>query len=185
MKVNPHKLIKAWIASIILTALIAALIVSLIIEQTYAQDNTVQATVNESISYLYKYQPTGQKPLETILKASTVEEVEEVETIKEVYTITAYCSCEKCCGEWANKRTNNIVVGAWGKELIVDYSIASPLPFGTKVKIEGLGTYEVMDRTATWIADRYNGKIIDLYFGNDHKAALEFGRQELEVEIYD
>lgn len=179
MKVNPRKLFKAWIASIILTALITALIVSWISEQTFAQDNTQQATVNENISYIGLYQPTGQKPLKTILKADTVE---EVEPMKEIYTITAYCSCSICCGEWANKRTNNIVIGAWGKELIVDYSIASPLPFGTKVKIEGLGTYEVMDRTATWIADRYNGKIIDLYFGSDHQAALEFGRQELEVE---
>ena len=114
-----------------------------------------------------------EKPLEVI--------VEPVE-VTEIYTVTAYCSCSICCGKWAKDR-GEVVIGAWGKELIEDYSIASPLPFGTKVNIEGLGTYEVMDRTATWIADKYNGRIIDIYVGDSHEDALKWGKQELEVEI--
>ena len=110
-----------------------------------------------------------EKPLEVIVEPET-------------YTITAYCSCSICCGKWAKDR-GEVVIGAWGKELIEDYSIASPLPFGTKVNIEGLGTYEVMDRTATWIADKYNGRIIDIYVGNSHQEAINFGKQEMEVEI--
>jgi 3D (Asp-Asp-Asp) domain-containing protein len=101
----------------------------------------------------------------------------------ETYTITAYCSCEICCGQWAKDRPNGIVIGAWGKELTPEYSVASPLPFGTKVHIDGLGIYEVQDRTNTWVADKYNGKIIDIYMGDDHQLAIEFGKQEREVEI--
>ena len=103
----------------------------------------------------------------------------------EVYTVTAYCSCEKCCGEWAKDRQGGIVIGAWGKELTPEYSVASPLPFGTKVHIEGLGIYEVLDRTSTWVADKYNGRIIDIYMGDDHEAAVEFGKQVREVTIID
>ena len=33
------------------------------------------------------------------------------------YRITAYCACEKCCGEWAKNRPGGIVVGAAGIEL--------------------------------------------------------------------
>ena len=133
------------------------------------------------------------EPLQSEIKVVYAEAISEValevetlttEPLTETYTVTAYCSCSICCGKWAKDR-GEVVIGAWGKELIEDYSIASPLPFGTKVNIEGLGTYEVMDRTATWIADKYNGRIIDIYVGNSHQEAINFGKQELEVTILD
>lgn len=109
------------------------------------------------------------------------EEVEEVETIEFVdlgtYTITAYCGCEICCGEWSS----DPVIGAGGVELIQGVHCASPLPFGTIVEIEGLGFYEVQDRTANWIVDEYNGKIIDIYFEN-HEDAIQFGKKTASVK---
>ncbi len=97
-----------------------------------------------------------------------------------VYTITAYCSCEKCCGKYALNRPDGIVYGASGKELEADVSVASPLDFGTNIIIEGLGEYVVEDRTADWIVDKYDGEIIDIYFEN-HEEALKFGKKELKV----
>lgn len=99
----------------------------------------------------------------------------ELEPLGE-YRITAYCACEKCCGEWALNRPNGIVYGAAGVELTAGVSCASPLPFGTVVEIEGLGEYIVQDRTAQWVVDKHGENLIDIYF-DDHEAALEFGLQ--------
>lgn len=93
------------------------------------------------------------------------------------YTLTAYCGCKKCCGKWASVP----VVGAGGVELKEGVHVASPLPFGTTVMIEGLGMYEVQDRTARWVAKKYNNKIIDIYF-ESHSDALKFGKQKRNVK---
>lgn len=105
----------------------------------------------------------------------------ELEPLGE-YRITAYCACEKCCGEWALNRPNGIVYGAAGVELTAGVSCASPLPFGTVVEIEGLGEYIVHDRTAQWVVDKYGENLIDIYF-DDHEAALEFGLQYHNVYL--
>lgn len=96
------------------------------------------------------------------------------------YRITAYCSCEKCCGEWAKNRPDGIVYGAAGVELKPGVSCASPLPFGTVVEIEGLGEYTVQDRMAKWVVEKYGENLIDIYF-SDHEAACAFGLQYLKV----
>lgn len=96
------------------------------------------------------------------------------------YRITAYCSCEKCCGEWAKNRPGGIVYGAAGVELKPGVSCASPLPFGTVVEIEGLGEYTVQDRMAKWVVEKYGENLIDIYF-SDHEAACAFGLQYLKV----
>lgn len=95
------------------------------------------------------------------------------------YTITAYCSCSKCCGKWAENRPGGIVTGAAGIELVDGVSVASPLPIGTEILIEG-HKYIVHDRTAQRIVNRYNGKIIDIYMQN-HDKALKFGKKQLAV----
>ena len=63
-----------------------------------------------------------------------------------------------------------------GVTIAADTSI---LPFGTKVIIEGVGERIVQDRGGA-----IKGNHIDLFF-NSHQAALEFGRQELEVIIFE
>ena len=103
---------------------------------------------------------------------------------KHVFRVTAYCCCEKCCGKWANNRPkdsngNPIVIGASGDVLIPMVSVASPLPFGTKIELDGIGTVVVHDRTAQWVVNKHGQYIADLYF-NDHQKALEFGVKHLE-----
>ena len=115
-------------------------------------------------------------------------EPEPTEALQVDWTITAYCSCEKCCGEWAKNRPIDpvtgeaIVVGAAGIELHAGVSVASPLPIGTVIEIEGLGQYIVQDRTSKKIAAYYNNHIVDVYF-TDHQEALNFGRQTRTVRI--
>ena len=98
------------------------------------------------------------------------------------YRITAYCACEKCCGEWAKNRPGGIVVGAAGIELVAGVSCASPLPLGTVVEVEGLGEYIVQDRPAQWVIDKYGENQIDIYFDN-HEAASAFGLKQLNVYL--
>ena len=98
------------------------------------------------------------------------------------YRITAYCACEKCCGEWAKNRPDGIVYGAYGIELKPGVSCAATLPVGTVVEVEGLGEYTVQDKMAQWVIDKYGENLIDIYFA-DHEAACEFGLQNLNVYL--
>ncbi len=98
------------------------------------------------------------------------------------FKLTAYCSCEKCCGRWASNRPvdedgKKIVIGASGEVLEAGISIAvdkNVIPYGSKVLI---GDHE-------YIAHDCGGAIkqnrIDVYFA-DHQEALEFGVQYAEA----
>lgn len=101
------------------------------------------------------------------------------------FTVTAYCSCEICCGKWANDRPNGIVYtasGAVAEEGVTVGASWDVIPAGTHIEIEGLGERIVQDRPADWIVERYDGKIIDAYFA-DHQAALDYGKQTVDVWI--
>lgn len=94
--------------------------------------------------------------------------------------VMAYCACEICCGKWAKNRPDGIVYGASGEELVAGVSCASPLPFGTVLEIDGVGTYIVQDRLPAWVVDKYGDNLVDIYL-DDHQAALEFGIQDHDV----
>lgn len=104
-----------------------------------------------------------------------------------IYTITAYCGCDKCCGKYASNRALDefgipIVTGAEGTRLVSGFSAASPLPFGTKIYLDGYGEVKIQDRTASSTVEKYNGKIIDIYF-DSHEEALQFGKRHLQAFI--
>lgn len=98
------------------------------------------------------------------------------------FKLTAYCSCEKCCGKWALNRPKDengkdIVYGSTGTVLIAGTSIAvdpSVIPYGSQVEING-HTYTAHDTGGA-----INGNRIDVYFDN-HQDALSFGVQYAEV----
>ena len=98
------------------------------------------------------------------------------------FKLTAYCSCEKCCGEWALNRPKDengedIVYGSTGSILIAGASIAvdpSVIPYGSNVEING-HTYTAQDTGGA-----IQGNRIDVYFDN-HQDALNFGVQYAEV----
>ena len=126
-------------------------------------------------------QSTEVQPTQSVIPMPEVTVEPEPEYLGE-FRITAYCSCEKCCGEWAKNRPNGIVYGAAGVELKAGVSCASPLPLGTVVEVEGLGEYIVQDRPAQWVIDKYGENQIDIYFDN-HEAASAFGLKQLNVYL--
>ena len=95
----------------------------------------------------------------------------------ELWLITAYCPCVKCCG-----KSDNIT--ASGKLGRYGYVACNWLKFGTEVNIDGLGVFKVQDRGAKSLFGSRDNHIkhLDVYFSN-HKEALKFGRQYREVKI--
>ena len=87
----------------------------------------------------------------------------------EIYKITAYCSCAKCCG-----KTNGIT--AAGTKATAGRTIAASSKFalGTKLNING-HTYTVEDRGGA-----IKGNKIDIYV-NSHAEALAWGVRYLPV----
>lgn len=74
--------------------------------------------------------------------------------------ITFYCPCSSCCGQWANSPT------ASGVMPTANHTVASDLPFGTKLEIDNQ-EYVVEDRGVS-------GMQIDIYV-DSHSEALERG----------
>lgn len=98
------------------------------------------------------------------------------------FKLTAYCSCEKCCGIWAKNRPldengNEIVYGASGRVLVAGRSVAvdpSVIPYGSEIEIGGK-KYSADD-----CGGAIKGNRIDVYF-DDHQSALEFAVKKEEV----
>lgn len=92
----------------------------------------------------------------------------------EEFEATAYCACPKCCGKWADGITASGTKATAKRTIAVDSNL---IPLGSKVEIEGLGTY-IAEDTGSAI----KGKIIDIYF-DTHEEALNFGRQKVNIRI--
>ena len=112
--------------------------------------------------------------IETSLEGETELEQENVDMNLEylgIYTLTAYCSCEECCG-----KSDGIT--ASGVKARPNHTIAAPseFAFGTKLMINGI-EYTVEDRGGA-IKD----KRIDVYF-DSHQEAINFGKQK-NIDVY-
>ena len=126
--------------------------------------------------------PAGE--FETLYEPSEIEtEASELVSLGE-YKITAYCSCHKCCGKWAENRPTDasgkeIVYTASGEVAEAGKTIAADtdiLPFGTVVVING--TEYVVQDTGSAV----KGSVIDIYF-DSHDEALSWGCQYIEIFV--
>ena len=97
----------------------------------------------------------------------------------EVFTATAYCSCEKCCDKDPSSKWYGITASGrkarWGT-VAVDKRI---IEMGTRLRIQGFP--DTIFR-ADDVGVAIKGKHSDVWFPS-HMEALEFGRQKLTVEI--
>lgn len=164
---------------VLAVGLILGLVVGLLVGCAIGKTMTVSVTpkvqdIEMSTSTIKQFEP--------IVTPAPQLEPEPAPELLGQFRVTAYCACEKCCGEWAANRPDGIVYGAAGVELKAGISAASPLPFGTVVEVEGYGEYTIQDRTAQWVVDKYGENLIDLYF-DDHEAACAVGLQFLNVYL--
>jgi 3D (Asp-Asp-Asp) domain-containing protein len=90
----------------------------------------------------------------------------------DIFVVTAYCPCERCCGK-SDGITATGVKATAGRTVAVD---PTEIPYGTEVIVNG----------HTYIAEDCGGAIkgnrIDIYF-DSHQEALAFGVQNLEGVI--
>ena len=96
---------------------------------------------------------------------------EHTYTHESTVTVTAYCPCEKCCGEYANGYTATGEKATQGVTIATDPDV---IPMGTEVEIDG-HIYIAQD-----VGGAISGNRIDLYF-DSHEDALQWGVQEKTV----
>lgn len=89
------------------------------------------------------------------------------------YELTAYCPCSSCSDGWGWQTST-------GKECVEGRTIAVDprvIPYGSVVKIEGLGEYVAED-----CGGAINGNRIDVFIA-DHSRCLDFGRFKADVYL--
>ncbi len=97
-----------------------------------------------------------------------------------LFTITAYCPCRICCGDYSYEVTGKEPCTATGTVPVAGRTIAvdpSVIPYGSHVNIEGMGTYIAED-----CGGAVNDNHIDVYF-NTHEEAIQFGVKKLYVTV--
>lgn len=100
-------------------------------------------------------------------------------------TVTAYCTCVECCGEWSAEHPSRIgtdyqqltasgTVPTRCRTIAVDPDV---IPLGSYVMIGG-GVY-IAEDTGSYVS----GNHIDIFIP-DHEEADVFGTKEMEVTVY-
>ena len=86
--------------------------------------------------------------------------------------VCAYCACRLCCGPQAAG------LAADGRPVAVG-AIAAPrwVPFGTRVRVEGVGVFVVRDRMSRRFPARW-----DIYMPR-HRDAKQWGVKKLNITI--
>lgn len=137
-------------------------------------ENTTTSVVIIDKEEILENTTVKEEIIETSPEGETELEQENIDMNLEylgIYTLTAYCSCEECCG-----KSDGIT--ASGVKARPNHTIAAPseFAFGTKLMINGI-EYTVEDRGGA-IKD----KRIDIYF-DSHQEAINFGKQK-NIDVY-
>ena len=135
------------------------------IEKTQLSENVITEPVNKIVQVNKVTSRSGTTTRAAAATAATTT------SGTQVYKITAYCSCAKCCGK-ATGRT------AMGTKATAGRTVAASgkFAFGTKLNING-HVYTVEDRGGA-----INGNKIDIYV-NSHAEALAWGVRYLPVSV--
>ena len=165
-------------------------IISIVGDREVSEKELVQKTEKEEIEInedyvIYeriKIEEQKQHEKKINVEQKQVEKEDDCKKNLGEFELTAYCSCEKCCGIWATKRPidengNQIVYGSSGAILEAGISVSvdpSVISYGSEIEMNG----------KRYIAHDCGGSIkgnrIDVYFEN-HQDALEFGVQYADV----
>lgn len=100
---------------------------------------------------------------------------------RELFTVTAYCPCRKCCGRWSGDgktASGRSIRYNGGRFVAADTRV---LPFMTKVSVPGYAggrPVPVIDR-----GRKVRGRHIDLFF-RSHRQAKRWGSRKMWITIY-
>lgn len=156
---------KALFASVIATNILCSSIGIVAVAKSCEFPKTVQVEVTVNMI------PSEEQE---VPQKKTVKEVEPKLTSLGEFRLTAYCSCEICCGKWAKyNKTKSGTTPEQGRTIAVD---EDQIPLGSSVIIDGIEY--IAEDTGSAIKEN----CIDVYFGN-HEDAKEFGVQYKEVFV--
>lgn len=110
----------------------------------------------------------------SIKHRKVVYEMNNVIQEMKTFRVTAYCSCKKCCGRFADGITANGHVIKSGDRFV---AASKNISFDTVLDIPGYGKVPVWDRGGAIKED-----CLDVYF-DTHQEALNWGIQILEVSL--
>lgn len=116
-------------------------------------------------------EPTKAEPIEPETETEAEEVIEPTDLGE--FKVTAYCTCSKCCGEWADGITYTGTQATAGRTVAVDPKV---IPLGSKVYIDGA------EYIAEDIGGAIKGKRIDVLLPS-HEAALQFGVKYTDISI--
>lgn len=144
-----------------------------------AKDGWCPVKYNGKSGYVYgKYlQSTKPKVTTTVIttKAATKSSAKSTSTSSKylgTFKVTAYCSCEKCCGSGSTGYTASGTKATAGRTI----AASSKYAFGTQLMFNGT-VYTVEDRGGS-----VNGNVIDLYF-DSHEEACSWGVRYCDVYL--
>ena len=89
------------------------------------------------------------------------------------FEVTAYCGGRCCNGKWAGQTASG-ATPCEGRTC----AASNKYPFGTRIELDGIGTFIVEDR-----GDAITGNRIDIYM-DDHRRANNFGRRRVTGRAY-
>lgn len=126
----------------------------------------------ELIAAEAEYAVEQERDLPPVAEAIRQETPQEAAyTNESTMTVTAYCTCEKCCGAYSNGYTATGAKATQGVTIATDPDV---IPMGTEVEIDG-HIYIAQD-----VGGAISGNRIDLYF-DSHEDALQWGVREKVV----
>ena len=173
-------------------AIALVLIVALLIEQGYSKaeleeinEGLLQYIASQNHKRIQEERAVEQEPTPASSPAPAVQSSGLVgaEYLGE-YTITYYCPCEKCCGEYGANRpmvNNKPVVttstGAFAQEGITIAVDPSIIPYGSMVYVDGIGY-----RIAQDCGGAIKGNRIDVYVSS-HQEAMNGGKHKSKAYI--
>ena len=155
-------------------ALISAVLTSIIVLVFACQTASINSKSDDTAAPTTTAPVETEKPITTAATEESTAEPQPVLVSLGIFEATAYCPCEYCCGK-TDGITASCTQATAGRTIAVDTDV---IPFGTEIIING----------HTYVAEDIGGAIknnsVDIFF-DSHEAALEFGRQYVEVFVYE
>ena len=166
-----NKKIKVFCFSVVLIVVLSLVVA---IHTGSAKENNFETTTQIATTETTTAEATTQEITTETTTETTIETTTERPYRTMIVTATAYCPCSKCCGK-SDGTTASGTKATAGRTIAVDPSV---IPYGSEVEIDG----------HTYIAEDCGGAItnnkIDIFFAT-HEEALNFGKKQVEIKIYD
>ena len=143
------------------------------LERTVLEEKVIKEPVNKIVQVNKVVKTTSRSSTSPRTNTATAQTNNNSNSSRsQIYKVTAYCPCSKCCGKYASGYTAAGTKATAGRTV----AASSKFAFGTKLNINGK-VYTVEDRGGA-----IKGNRIDI-FVSSHAEALKWGVKYLPVSV--